>query len=160
MNTSFSITHSWFQLELRCQTLEILHYWLAHWGRDKMATISQTTFSSAFSWMKLLNFRSNLTEIYSLGSNWEYGSIGSDNGLVPNRHQAIIWSSAGMLYWCIYVSLGSHELVAWWNMFYYQHGVDKIWFACYDVYNFKQWLFCIYIYICIHMCSCICICLG
>ena len=25
---------------------------LTHWGRDKMAAISQTTFSSAFSWMK------------------------------------------------------------------------------------------------------------
>ena len=25
---------------------------LTHWDRDKMAAISQTTFSSAFSWMK------------------------------------------------------------------------------------------------------------
>ena len=24
-----------------------------HWGRDKIAAISQTTFSSAFSWMKM-----------------------------------------------------------------------------------------------------------
>ena len=29
---------------------------LTHWGRDKMATISQTTFSSAFSWMKIYEF--------------------------------------------------------------------------------------------------------
>ena len=28
-----------------------------HWGRDKMATISQTTFSNAFSWMKMYKFR-------------------------------------------------------------------------------------------------------
>ena len=27
---------------------------LTHWGRDNMDTISQTTFSSAFSWMKML----------------------------------------------------------------------------------------------------------
>ena len=27
-------------------------YHLTHWGRDKMADISQTTFSNAFSWMK------------------------------------------------------------------------------------------------------------
>ena len=26
---------------------------LTHWGRDKMAAISQTTFSNAFSWMKM-----------------------------------------------------------------------------------------------------------
>ena len=32
---------------------------LTHWGRDKMATISQTTLSIAFSWMKMLEFRLN-----------------------------------------------------------------------------------------------------
>ena len=31
--------------------------WLTHWGRDKMASISQTTLSNAFSWMKMLEFR-------------------------------------------------------------------------------------------------------
>ena len=30
---------------------------LTHWGRDKMASISQTTFSDSFSWMKMLKFR-------------------------------------------------------------------------------------------------------
>ena len=29
---------------------------LTHWGRDKMAAISQTTFSNAFSWMKMYEF--------------------------------------------------------------------------------------------------------
>ena len=27
-----------------------------HWGRDKMVTVSQTTLSNAFSWMKMLKF--------------------------------------------------------------------------------------------------------
>ena len=31
---------------------------LTHWGRDKMAAIAQTTLSNAFSWMKMLEFRS------------------------------------------------------------------------------------------------------
>ena len=31
--------------------------YLTHWGRDKMAAISQTTFSNAFSWMKMFKFR-------------------------------------------------------------------------------------------------------
>ena len=31
---------------------------LTHWGRDKMAAIFQTTFSNAFSWMKMHKFRS------------------------------------------------------------------------------------------------------
>ena len=30
---------------------------LTHWGRDKMDAISQTTFSSGFSWMKIFEFR-------------------------------------------------------------------------------------------------------
>ena len=30
---------------------------LTHWGRDKMDAISQTTFSYAFSWMKIFEFR-------------------------------------------------------------------------------------------------------
>ena len=30
--------------------------WLTHWGRDKMAAIFLTTFSNAFSWMKMLEF--------------------------------------------------------------------------------------------------------
>ena len=30
---------------------------LTHWGRDKMDAISQTTFSNAFSWMKMHEFR-------------------------------------------------------------------------------------------------------
>ena len=30
---------------------------LSHWGRDKMAAIFQTTFSNAFLWMKMCEFR-------------------------------------------------------------------------------------------------------
>ena len=30
---------------------------LTHWGRNKMDAISQTTFSSTFSWIKMLEFR-------------------------------------------------------------------------------------------------------
>ena len=30
---------------------------LTHWGRDKMAAVSQTTLSNAFSWMKMYKFR-------------------------------------------------------------------------------------------------------
>ena len=32
---------------------------LTHWGRDKMDAISQTTYSSAFSWIKMYEFRLN-----------------------------------------------------------------------------------------------------
>ena len=38
----------------------VLHQWLnilTHWGRDKMAAIFQTTFSNAFSWVKMFKCR-------------------------------------------------------------------------------------------------------
>ena len=78
---------------------------LTHWGQDKIATISQTTFSSAFCWMKTFEF-----QIKFEFSNWQYINIGSDNGLMPTRQQAIIWTNGGMFYWHIYASLDFNEL--------------------------------------------------
>ena len=37
-------------------------------------------------------------------------SIGSGNGLVPNRWQAIAWTNADLIHWCIYTALGGDEL--------------------------------------------------
>ena len=50
------------------------------------------------------------TEICSLGSIRQCGSIGLGNGLAQNRRHAIIWSNVGMLYWRIFASLGLSEL--------------------------------------------------
>ena len=68
---------------------------LTHWGRDKMDAISHMTYSSAFSWMKMLEFRLNFHWSLFPGASWQYSSIGSDNGLAPNRRQAIIWANDG-----------------------------------------------------------------
>ena len=65
------------------------------WGWDKMAAIFQTTFSNAFSWMKTNEFRLRFHWSLFVGSNQQYSSIGSDNGLAPARRQAIIWSNDG-----------------------------------------------------------------
>ena len=37
-------------------------------------------------------------------------SIGSGNGLAPNRRQAVIWTNADPLHWRLYVALGGDEL--------------------------------------------------
>ena len=68
---------------------------LTHWGPDKMAAIFQTTFSNAFSWMKMYEFRFRfhwslflrvqLTIYHYLNQGWK-------------------------VYWRIYVSLGLNEL--------------------------------------------------
>ena len=55
---------------------------------------------------KPLNFKQDLTEICTLCSNQQYGSIGSDNGLAPNRQRAIVLSNVGLLYWCHWASMG------------------------------------------------------
>ena len=59
---------------------------------------------------KLLSFKLNFTELCSLWSYWQYSSIGSNNGLVPNRRWAIIWANDSLACWCIYMSLGLNEL--------------------------------------------------
>ena len=41
----------------RWRRVRPVHVALTHWGRDKMAAISQTIFSNAFSWMKIIKFR-------------------------------------------------------------------------------------------------------
>ena len=44
----------WLWNSVRQNSTEAL---LTHWGRDRMDAISQTTFSSALSWMKMFEFR-------------------------------------------------------------------------------------------------------
>ena len=63
-------------------------------------------------------FGSNFPEICSLGTNWQYVSIGSGNGLAPVRRQAIIWTNDGLVYWRIYSSLGLNELMTPYTIIY------------------------------------------
>ena len=60
-----------------------------------MADIFQT-FSNAF---------------YLLESNWQYVTIGSDNGLMLIRQWAIIWSNDDPVRYCIYTSPELKELI-------------------------------------------------
>ena len=75
-------------------------------GRHFADDIFKCIFMNENFWILKLNF----TEICSLGCNWQYGGIGSDNGLVQIRQQDIIWSNDGMFYWHLYASLGLNEL--------------------------------------------------
>ena len=47
----------------------------------------------------------------SYGSSYQYSSIASDNGLAPNRRQAIIWTKGDPVQWRIYASPGHNELI-------------------------------------------------
>ena len=83
---------------------------LTHWGRDRMDAISQTPFLSAFSWMKMYEFR--------LKFHW---SLFLRVQLTIFQHWFRWWLGAGQatshylnqwwfIYWCIYASLGLNEL--------------------------------------------------
>ena len=48
--------------------------------------------------------------------NWQYTSIGLENGSAPNRRQDIIWTNDGLIYWHIYASLDLNELVNFFNI--------------------------------------------
>ena len=95
---------------LFCFLSSLLHSILTHWGRAKMAAIFQTTFSNAFSWMKMLEFRlkghwrlfarGQLT-IFQL---WFREWLGAVQATSQNLNQ---WWS---VYWRIYASLGLNEL--------------------------------------------------
>ena len=50
-------------------------------------------------------------KFFSLGPNWQQPSTGLDNGLAPNRRQAIIWTNVGPIHWRIYAALGGDELI-------------------------------------------------
>ena len=85
------LPHNWYWLWGVAELMMTSHQWeracghLTHWGRDKMAVISQTIASSAFSWMKLFNFKWSLMR-YVL-----YGLIDNMTTLV----QIIAWRRTG-----------------------------------------------------------------
>ena len=84
---------------------------LTHWGRDKMAAVFQTTFSNAFSWMKMCEFRLrfhwNLFPMVQLtiSQHWFRLWLGADQATSHDLNHC--W----LFYWRIYASLGLNELI-------------------------------------------------
>ena len=58
-----------------------------------MASISQTTYSNAFAWIKIYELRFKFQFVPKGPIN--YAIIGSDNGAEPARQQAIVWTNDG-----------------------------------------------------------------
>ena len=65
------------------------------WGRDKMTALLQMAFSKSYFVWKWLCFWFKFH--CALLSNWQ--CIGVDNGLVPNRRQAITWTNVDQATW-------------------------------------------------------------
>ena len=81
-----------------------------HWGWDKMAAILQTTVSSAFSWMKMCDFRLNIhwslfiRGQLTLFQHWFRWWLGADQ--TSSQYLNQWWLN----YRSIYASLGLNEL--------------------------------------------------
>ena len=89
--------------------------WLTHWGRDKMAAVSQTTLSNAFSWTKTefrfkfhwsLFLRVQLAIIQHWFRKW----------LVAGQATSHYLNQWWLVYWRIYASLGLNELMEAWSL--------------------------------------------
>ena len=77
-----------------CVTSVLFQYLLTHWGWEKIAAISQRTFSNAFSW-KYMHFISVSLKIVPKVSIHNIPAFGSDNGSVLTRQQAINGTNDG-----------------------------------------------------------------
>ena len=99
-----------------CNVTGETHMWhLTHWGRDKMAALSQTTLSNAFSWMKMFEFRLKLHWSLSL------------------RVQLTIFQH-WLRYWLGADQATSHYLSQWWLDYAYMHhsasmsqSINQLW---------------------------------
>ena len=58
-----------------------------------------STFTNAFSWMKIFELLQDFIEIYCQCSNWQYASIGLDNSSPPRIWRAIICSNDDPILW-------------------------------------------------------------
>ena len=83
------------------------HFFINSSPLGEKAAIKQTTFSNVFSWMEnfefWLKFHRKLIPRVPL----TITSIGLNNGLVPNRRQAIIWTNVHPILWCTYGTNGT-----------------------------------------------------
>ena len=97
----------------RTQVGPMLAPWtlITHLPLDKMTAFSQRIFSDTFSWMKSFVVWLKFYWSLFLRVKLTITSIGSENGLAPNRRQAIIWTNTDLIHWRIYVALGGDELI-------------------------------------------------
>ena len=79
---------------------------LVHLSLDKLAAILADDILSAFSGMKKFGLLLKLQWSLLLRARL---TISLDNGMVPNRRQAIIWANADPIPWRIYAAPGEDE---------------------------------------------------
>ena len=108
---TFSFKKIHLKMPAKWQTFCLSFNVLTHWGRDKVGAISQTTFSSTFSWMKMFEFRLEfhwslfLRVQFTIFQHWFRWWLGT---VQATSHYLKQW---WLIYWRIYASLGLNELM-------------------------------------------------
>ena len=94
------------------QIVNSLRQRLIHWGLNKMATIFQTIFLNAFSWMKSFVFwlRFHLRLLLRVKMTIRYMYHWFRNWLGAIRQEAITWTNVFQYLYCHMASLGHNEL--------------------------------------------------
>ena len=109
------LKYAWQRLIIPQVLVQLWSVWIVAdtthiWGRDKMAAVSQTIFSNAFSWMKMYEFRlkfhwsSFLRFQLTIFQHWFRYWLGA---VQATSHYLNQW---WLVYWRIYASLGLNEL--------------------------------------------------
>ena len=80
---------------------------LTYWSWDKMAALLQTTFSNAFSGMKMYEFRLQFHWSLFLRGPIKNSRIWSYDGLALTMRQAIVLTNDGIVYWRIFLNVHS-----------------------------------------------------
>ena len=83
----------WCCLYLICRTYAVTCVFLLQPITPPLAAFSQTTLSSAFSWMKMLEFRLKFHWSLFIRVQLTISQHGSGNGLASSRRQAITWTN-------------------------------------------------------------------
>ena len=112
MMSAYSRIRFAFQIVFVCLYITQSHYrHCANLSDDiEVTQCMSDIFLSAFSGTKAFDSQIILRENVLLNSNLRYVIIASDNGLAPIRHQAVIWTSDGLIYWCVCAPYGLSEL--------------------------------------------------
>ena len=115
LSYNIHIGNQWIHITKDQGCGEFVFLLLTHWGRDKMDAMSQTIFSNAFSWMKMLQLR--------LKFHW---SLFPRDQLTIFHHWFRLWLGA--------VQATSHYLNQWWSVYrriYASLGLNELtWTNC------------------------------
>ena len=96
-NASQTVVCKMVAIRSRCKTNTAVK--LAHLPPEHGRHFGRRHFQMNFLEWKWQNSDSNFTEICFRESNWWKASIGSGNGLAPNRRQAITWTNDDPINW-------------------------------------------------------------